>query len=179
MERKKSKLFVFFNMVNKLEDIILAMLVIGMVADIMLQIAGRIMGHPFPWTEETSRYLFLWMMFLALAAGFNRCESSRVTLFLQVAPLWFKKFSEVLYAVFCMGFFVFMFVFGIQVVQQQIMLHEMGTALRIPMSLIGICQPVGAVLGFIGTIQSFLEYHDKITIGDKETEKKKTLKNEG
>ena len=179
MERKKSKFSAFFDVINKVEDIILAILVIGMVAVIMIQIIGRVSRHPFPWTEESSRYLFLWMMFVALAAGFNRCESSRVTLLLQVGPKWLKKFSELLYFVVVLGFFAFMFVYGIDVVSQQIRWHEMGTALLIPMWLIGICQPVGAALGFIGTIQSFLEYHHKIAIGDKETEKQKALENEG
>ena len=61
MERKKSKLSGFFDIVNKMEDFVLAVLVIGMIVVIILQILGRITGHPFPWTEESSRYLFLWM----------------------------------------------------------------------------------------------------------------------
>ena len=179
MDRKKSSLSKFFDVVNKLEDIVLAILVIGMVIVIMIQIIGRLVGHPFPWTEESSRYLFLWMMFVALAAGFNKCESSRVTLLLQAGPAWLKKFSEILYLVIVELFFLFMIVFGLQVVQQQIQWHEMGTALLIPMWIIGICQPVGAALGFIGTIQNFLEYHDKVAILDKEAEKQKALEKEG
>lgn len=179
MERTRSKLAVFFDVVNKLEDIVLGILVTGMVAVIMIQIIGRITGHPFPWTEESSRYLFLWMMFVALAAGFSKCESSRVTLFLQIGPAWLKKLSEILYAVFVIAFFIVMLIYGWEVVQQQIDWEEMGTALLIPMWIIGICQPVGAVLGIIGTLQNFLEYHDKVAIGDKETEKQKALANEG
>lgn len=178
MERKRSKLAVFFDVVNKLEDIVLGILVTGMVAVIMIQIIGRITGHPFPWTEESSRYLFLCMMFVALAAGFSKCESSRVTLFLQIGPAWLKKLSEILYAVFVIAFFVVMLIYGWEVVQQQIDWEEMGTALLIPMWIIGICQPIGAVLGIIGTLQNFLEYHDKVAIGDKEKEKQKALANE-
>ncbi len=177
MERKQTKLSVFFDVINKVEDVILAILVIGMIVTIMIQIIGRLVGHPYPWTEETSRYLFLWMMFVALAAGFNRCESSRVVLLLQLCPKFIKVASEVLYFVVVQGFFIFMFKYGLEVVQQQIMMHEMGTALRIPMYWIGICQPIGAVLGFIGTFQSFLEYHNKVAILDKEAEKKKALEN--
>lgn len=175
MERKRSKFAGFFDVVNKIEDVIMAILVVGMIATIIIQIVGRIVGHPFPWTEETSRYFFLWMMFVALASGFNACESSRVTILLQYGPNWLKKFSEVLYFVVVEGFFLFMFVFGMQVVMQQITMNEMGTAILIPMWIIGICQPIGAVMGFIGTIQSFLEYHGKVAIGDKETEKQKAL----
>ena len=146
-----------------------------MVVTIMIQIIGRIIGHPSPWTEETSRYLFLWMMFVALAAGFNQAESSRVTLLIEKGPNWLKKFSEVLYAVVVVvGFFGFMIVYGWQVVQQQIMMNEMGTALKIPMSIIGICQPVAGVLGIIGVLQSFLEYHGKLQLPD--SRKKRRLK---
>ena len=54
MERKKSKLSGFFDIVNTIEDWILAILVIGMVIVIMLQIIGRVIGRPLPWTEETA-----------------------------------------------------------------------------------------------------------------------------
>ena len=64
MERKKSALSGLFNAVNALENVLLAVMVIGMIVTILLQIGGRLIGHPFPWTEETSRYLFLWMMFV-------------------------------------------------------------------------------------------------------------------
>ena len=95
MARRKTKLSGFFDITNKIEDFLLFIFVAGMTTVILIQIIGRIVGHPFPWTEESSRYLFLWMMFVALAAGFNRCESARVTLFVQMAPNWFKKFVEV------------------------------------------------------------------------------------
>lgn len=175
MERKKTALSKFFNIVDGTENVVLAVLVIGMVVTIVLQIGGRLIGRPLPWTEETSRYLFLWMMFVALASGFNKAESSRVVLLLQVGPKWLKKFSEILYAVIVTGFFIFMIVWGIEVVKQQIMMNEMGTALLIPMWIIGICQPIAGVLGIIGVPQSFLEYHGKVAIGDKETEKAKAL----
>lgn len=73
----------------------------------------------------------------ALAAGFNKAESSRVVLFLNLGPKWLKKFSEVLYAVIVIGFFGFMVIYGWELVMQQKMLNEMGTALRIPMTIIG------------------------------------------
>ncbi len=175
MERKKTVLSKFFDLVGAVENAVLAVMVIGMILTIIIQIIGRLVGHPFPWTEETSRYLFLWMMFVALASGFNQAESSRVTLLLQAGPAWLKKFSEILYAVIVVAFFGFMIIWGIEVVKQQIMMKEMGTALMIPMWVIGICQPIAGVLGIIGVLQSFMEYHGKVAIGDKETEKQKAL----
>lgn len=167
MKEKKSALFKFFRIVDKLENIVLIVMVVGMILTILLQIIGRVSGRPAAWTEETSRYLFLWMMFIALAAGFNRAESSRVSIFLTMGPKWLKKFSEILYAVIVTGFFVFMIVYGTVVVQQQIAMNEMGTALQIPMYLIGICVPISGVLGIIGVVDSFLEFRENIAIPDK------------
>ena len=179
MERKKTVLSKFFDIVNGLENVVLAVMVIGMVVTILLQIIGRIIGHPFAWTEETSRYLFLWMMFVALAAGFNQAESSRVTLLVMVGPKWLKKFSEILYAVVVVAFFGFMVVGGIEVVRQQIMMREMGTALQIPMYVIGICVPVSGILGIIGVVQSFLEYHGNVAIPERQKEDKKDTEERG
>lgn len=170
MERKKTALSKVFDVVDALENVILAIMVIGMIVTILLQIGGRIIGRPLPWTEETSRYLFLWMMFVALAAGFNKAESSRVTLLLVAGPKWLKKVSEILYAIVVVCFFGFMIVYGIEVVKQQVMMSEMGTALQIPMYVIGVCVPVSGVLGIIGVVQSFMEYHGKIMIPDKVSE---------
>lgn len=166
MERKKSPLYKIFDCVDLIENIIVGVALVGMFFTIMAQIIGRLIAHPFPWTEETTRYLFIWMMFIALAAGFNKAESSRVSLFLNLGPRWLKKFSEVLYAVAVIGFFGFMVIYGFELVKQQMMLNEMGTALRIPMTLVGVCVPISGILGIIGTVQSFLEYKGNLVIPD-------------
>ena len=59
MERKKTAFSKLFDIVDGIENVVLVIMVIGMVVTIMIQIIGRIIGHPSPWTEETSRYLFL------------------------------------------------------------------------------------------------------------------------
>ncbi len=164
MERKKSPLYKIFDCVDLIENIIVGVALVGMFFTIMAQIIGRLIAHPFPWTEETTRYLFIWMMFIALAAGFNKAESSRVVLLLNVGPKWLKKFSELLYAVIVVGFFGFMVIYGFELVGQQAMLNEMGTALRIPMTVVGVCVPLSGILGIIGTVQSFLEYRGNVAI---------------
>ena len=63
-------------------------------------------------------------------------------------------------------------------VRQQIMMKEMGTALMIPMYIIGICQPVAGVLGIIGVLQSFMEYHGNIAIAGKRKNEKETEEKE-
>ena len=167
MERKKSPLYKFFDCVDFLENVIVGVALIGMFFTIMAQIIGRLVAHPFPWTEETTRYLFIWMMFIALASGFNKAESSRVVLFLNMGPKWLKKVCELLYAVIVIRLFGVMIIYGWELVMQQKMLNEMGTALRIPMTIVGFCVPLSGVLGIAGTVQSFLEYRGNVSIPEK------------
>lgn len=164
MVDKKVKLKKFFKVFNKIEDIILILLVIGMLTTILIQIVGRVVGKPIPWTEEVSRYLFLWMMFIALASGFNRVESSRVVMFVENLPKSLKIIVPIIYGFFVTLIFIFMIVYGGEVVKQQITLNEMGTAIKLPMYLVGLCQPVAGVLGLIGVFQSFIEYPEKIKL---------------
>ena len=169
--KSKNTLKKFFYAVNKVEDFLLVVFVVGMILTILVQIIGRAVGKPFPWTEEVSRYLFLWMMFIALAAGFNRVESSRVTIFIKKLPFAIRHFIPWIYGLFVTGIFAFMVIYGSQVVMQQVQLNEMGTAVQIPMALIGICQPVAGVLGIIGVVQSFLEYPERVAaIDDRDQE---------
>lgn len=170
--RKITFLSKFFDLVNIFENILMASSLIGLFCTIILQILGRVFAHPFPWTEETTRYLFIYMMFIALASGFNKSESSRVVIFLSFAPKFIKKFSKVLYAVIVTGFFLFMIAYGTQLVHQQITMNEKCTALPISMAFVGVCVPLSGILGIIGVIQSLLEYEDNIDIADKSTAEK-------
>jgi len=140
MERKHSPLSKFFDVVDKLEDILCGGTLVCLLLVVLLQVGGRLMGVTLTWTEETTRFFFLWMMFLAVAAGFNRAESSRVVILVNMLPRPMQKFA----------------------------FNEMATAVAVPMGAIMICVPLCGFLGIIGTIQSFLEYPHKVAIGGDE-----------
>ena len=156
MERKHSPLSKFFDVVDKLEDILCGGTLVCLV------------GVTLTWTEETTRFFFLWMMFLAVAAGFNRAESSRVVILVNMLPRPMQKVCTVLYYVVTLGFFAFMVKYGIDLTMQKFAFNEMATAVAIPMGAIMICVPLCGFLGIIGTIQSFLEYPHKVAIGGDE-----------
>ena len=65
----------------------------------LLQVASRLLGAPVPWTEEATRYLFVWMIFLGLAAGFRTVESARVTVFIAMMPEYLRRLAVPIYVV--------------------------------------------------------------------------------
>lgn len=168
MERKRSPLSKFFDVVDMLENILCGGTLVCLLFVVLLQVGSRLVGLNLSWTEETTRFFFLWMMFMAVAAGFNRAESSRVVILVDLFPRPLQKLCTVLYYVVTLGFFAFMVYYGFQLTMQKFAFKEMATAVAVPMGFIMICVPLCGVLGIIGTIQSFLEYPHKVEIGGEE-----------
>lgn len=157
----------FFKIVDTIFENLLFITLGGLFLIVLIQIGGRIVGTPAPWTEEGTRYLFLWMMFIALAYGFRYSESARVSILVDKLPKSLKKVSGVIYLVSTIGFFLFIACYGVVLVNQQIQMDEMGAAIFIPMYFIGLTVPVSGVLGIIATIQCLIETPEKI-FGGKE-----------
>ena len=61
---------------------------------------------PVSWTEEATRYLFVWMIFLGLAAGFRTVETARVTVFIAIMSDHLRRLSVPIYVVSSVLFFV-------------------------------------------------------------------------
>ena len=96
------------------------------------------------------------MMWIGVGAGFNHSESSRVTVLVKSLPEFLQKICFVLYYVFCFILFGIIIWFGFRAAMQQAKMGEMGSALRIPMWLVGIAVPIGGIFGFIGTLNTLL-----------------------
>ena len=168
MERKQSPLSKLFDVVDMLENILCGGTLVCLLFVVLLQVGSRLVGLNLSWTEETTRFFFLWMMFMAVAAGFNRAESSRVVILVNLFPRPLQMLCTALYYVVTLGFFAFMVYYGFQLTMQKFAFKEMATAIAVPMGFIMVCVPISGILGIIGTIQSFLEYPHKVAIGGNE-----------
>ena len=156
----------FFGVVDKIFDFLAGLSTALIFLIVLIQIAGRVLDNPAPWTEEGTRFVFIWMIYLGIGIGFRKGESARVTIFLTRAPQIVRRASKWIYLVTSAGFFLFMLITGIQLAAQQIAMNEMGSALMIPMWLIGICVPVSAALGLLGLLENVLLYPDLLEVGE-------------
>lgn len=153
---EKSKLKSFFQMINKVTDTIAALTAAGIFIVVIWQIIGRLIGYPAPWTEELTRFIFIWLIYLGIGIGFRKGESARVTMVLKYFPKFIQKASIWIYSVATIAFFLFMLVLGFELMSQQIMTNEKSSVLLLPMWIIGLCIPVSAVVGILNTIQSLI-----------------------
>ncbi|MBS7544754.1 TRAP transporter small permease [Ancylobacter oerskovii] len=136
----------------------------GILVVVLMQVVGRLIGHPLPWTEEAVRFLFIWMVFLGLAAGFRTVESARVVLFLAMMPRLSKRIAVPIYVVFSIGFFLLVGWTGITLVEQQIMMNEEAATLPIPMWVVGLVMPVSSVIAILAIVDSLRRRRDLIAL---------------
>jgi len=163
---RRAKLERFFKFINRVPDILAVLCTVAMLVCVLIQICTRLMGRPVAWTEEATRFLFIWMIFLGLAAGFRHSESARVTFFINLLPKPARRLAPAIHVVVTIGFFLLMLVTGTDLVVQQIKTREMGSALMIPLWTVGICVPISAVLGILGVLESVLLHPETLTPGE-------------
>lgn len=143
----------------------------GIVAVVLIQVAGRLLGKPFSWTEELTRACFIWMVFMGMAAGMRHADSARVTVLLQYLPKSLRSIALPCYLVFSLGFFALMAWTGLAMVRQQINMNETIATLSWPSWVIGMVVPLSALVAMVGTVASLREHRAAIALtgaGDKE-----------
>jgi len=138
----------------------------GVLAVVLLQVASRLLSISVAWTEEATRYLFIWMIFFGIAAGFRTVEMARVTVFLGVLPALLRRCSVAIYAISSVLFFVLMVWTGLNLVRQQVMMNETAATLVVPMWLIGAVLPISAALAIAAIVDSLRTRYALIALPD-------------
>ncbi len=156
--------FSFGGVVKLLADFAAGTAAGGLVLLVLVQVGGRLLGRPVPWTEEAVRFLFVWMVFLGLAAGFRTVESARVVVFLAYGRRVFQHLAVPIYVGSSVLFFVLMGWTGTTLVRQQIMMRETAATVPIPMWVIGLIMPVSAVVAILAIIDSVRHRRDLIAL---------------
>jgi C4-dicarboxylate transporter, DctQ subunit len=156
VKNEKSKTSIIFAGINRFTDILAGISSVAIFIVVVWQVFGRLLGVPAPWTEEVTRFVFIWMVFLGVGLGFRKAESARVTILLKYGPKFLKKGALWIYTIASVGFFLYMIVYGMELMSQQINTNEKSAALLLPMWVIGLCIPVSAVIGIINIIQSLI-----------------------
>lgn len=158
------KVNVVFRALNFLMNTAAWVSVAGVLAVILLQVFFREIGRPLVWTEEASRFLFMWMVFLGMAIGFRNAEAARVTIFVRILTPLCGLASVIVYTVFSGGFFLLMLYTGYQMVEQQYTFTEMASGFPLPMWIVGAIYPVAAVFGLLCLAQSLIYAWDKVEV---------------
>lgn len=135
-------------------DAILALTIVGMLVTVTLQVVSRVLGDALGWTEEVTRYLFLWGIFLGMASGFRSADHIRITFVLRRLPQAARRFAVHAYALVSVSFFVVVAYYGAGLALKQYESNQSSPILEIGMYLVTLAIAVSAVLAVIALVQS-------------------------
>ena len=125
-------------------------------AIIFIQVVFRAVGLPVAWTEESARYLCVWVIYLAASKGVKNGNHMSVDLL----PLVLKSRARVVLYIIAnlisMVFFVILFYFGLQVLQSMSVRPQYSAANNFNMQFAYAAPYVGAAMMIIREIQNLV-----------------------
>lgn len=145
---------------DKLEKIMINILAIIfgiMVFAIFYQIVLRAFSKTNVWSEEITRYLFVWLSMLGSAVALRRGSHMQVDILIDLFPDKVKNAIEFLTNTLVIAFFLLIIIYGSNLVA---MTYKQSSAgLGIPMSYPYLALPVGGALMLLFTIEAIIKKH--------------------
>lgn len=117
-----------------LEEFLMISLLIAMTVIMEIQVFSRyIIGVSFSWTEEITRYLFIWSAFLSVSLCTKKCISIKIDQFIKMFPKRGKALFKVLNLTIEFIFFVYLIPFSYFYLKATIESGQISPACGIPM----------------------------------------------
>lgn len=138
-------------------DAILLIAIAGMVTMITLQVGSRLLGVSIGWTEELSRMLFVWTIWMGMAAGFRNGQQPAIDLLVN-ATSGYTRLALRLLSVACISFFFAVVAWhALQLTLQQIRFGEVSAILQIGKWTMSVPIVLGALLSIVGALLQVFE----------------------
>lgn len=100
--------------VNRLVEVVCALLVAALVLDVWAGVVARYLTTAgLTWTEELARYLMIWAALLAVSIGVARREHVAVTFICDMLPKLPRRLLLIGFDLIAFGFFAMLGVYGV------------------------------------------------------------------
>lgn len=140
-----------------LEECILGVLLIVMTLIMGIQIFSRyVLGTSLSWSEELTRYLFIWCGFLSVSYCSKKCLSIKIEQFVAIFPRRGKAIFKLVNHTFELIFFLYMIPFSFSYMMSAVKSGQLSPACQIPMYFIQAAPFVSFVLVSIRIFQRWI-----------------------
>ena len=142
---------------HNLEEFILVILLIGMTLIMGIQVFSRfVLNSSLSWTEELTRYLFIWSGFLSVSYCSKRCLSIKIEQFVALFPRKGKAIFKVVNHTFELIFFFYMIPFAYSYMMSAVSSGQVSPACGIPMYYIQAAPLVSFILVAFRILQRWI-----------------------
>jgi TRAP-type transport system small permease protein len=107
------------------------------------------------WTEELSRYLFVWVVYLGGIATVRKGMNITFDIIIDSLPYKFWKYLFTFTCLVSAVFLVMIAYLGIQT--SMVVFGQVSSMLRIPMGIVYLAIPIGAIGMLISQIQYYFQ----------------------
>ena len=142
---------------DNLEQSLMVILLLFMSVIMIIQVIARyVFGNSLTWSEELTRYLFIWSGFLSVSFCIKKKISIRIDQVVNALPGKLSSIFKVIEKVIMLSFFCYMSFYAFDYFTQSVASGQVSPAIGIPMFLIQVSPFVGFVLAIVRLIQSLL-----------------------
>lgn len=150
---------------ESLEEILLIGLLIGMTLIMGIQVISRyILGMSLSWSEEITRYMFIWSGFLSVSYCSKKCLSIKIEQLVSIFPRRGNAVIKVVNHTIELIFFIYMIPVAYSYMMSAAQSGQVSPACSIPMYFIQAAPFVSFVLVAFRIVQRWI-IEFKITIG--------------
>lgn len=139
---------------ENLEEFIMCILLIAMACIMMIQVIARfVFSNSLGWSEELTRYLFVWSTFLSISYCIRKNLTIRIDMIVEALPKAVKKIFYIVVDLIQLVMFAYLVQPSFTYLQRTIENNQVSTAMGIPMQVIYVAPLIGFILAVIRCIQ--------------------------
>lgn len=139
------------------EESIMIVLLLGMTVVMGMQIISRyVFQASLTWSEEITRYMFIWSAFLSVSYCTKRRISIKIDQIVTMLPLKVSAVFKIIEKIIMLSFFVYMTYFAYDFFMAGVISGQVSPACGIPMYLIQVSPFLGFALTIVRIVQSMI-----------------------
>ncbi|HEX9277329.1 MAG TPA: TRAP transporter small permease subunit [Casimicrobiaceae bacterium] len=146
------------NVLRQVQEWAGGLLLLAILADVLLQVITRQFGGSLTFTEESARYLMIWMGFVGIAAATYANAHMRVAFLADKTPLRWRPYVVICARLLFLAYVLLLGYSGALLTQLQWTMGRRWSTLDIPVWIVNIVVPIGMVLTAIAIIQTWRAY---------------------
>lgn len=148
---------VFHWLDENLEEFLLVIGLIAMTLIMGIQVFCRyVLDMSLSWSEELTRYIFIWCGFLSVSYCSKKCLSIKIEQFVAIFPRRGKAIFKIVNHTFELIFFIYMIPFAFSYMMSSVKSGQLSPACKIPMYFIQAAPLVSFVLVAFRVLQRWM-----------------------
>lgn len=155
---------------ENLEEFLMVVFLIAMTVIMGIQVFSRyVLGASLSWSEEITRYLFIWSAFLSVSYCTRKCISIKIEQFVAMFPRRGKALFKVINHTVEFILFIYLIPFAVLYLKSAVTSGQLSPACQIPMYYVQAAPLVSFILVAFRILQRWI-IEFKVVVGKEKEE---------